>query len=160
HETWVGQRFVTGRDLNAFGIIQIVRWLNVDAGFGYGPATYYDPVNPFQGRSHGWLAGVTFQPNQHYTLDVNADFNYFSRASTGEHIYTANIVNAKTTYQFDKHFLVRLLEEFDSSRHRLLTDLLASYELVPGTVFHAGYGSLYERNATPTGALVPDGGGN
>ena len=28
----------------------------------------------------------------------------------------------------------------------MLTDLLASYELVPGTVFHAGYGSLYEKD--------------
>jgi hypothetical protein len=27
----------------------------------------------------------------------------------------------------------------------VLTDLLASYEFVPGTVFHAGYGSLYEK---------------
>ena len=27
----------------------------------------------------------------------------------------------------------------------MLTDFLASYEFVPGTVFHAGYGSLYEK---------------
>ena len=32
---------------------------------------------------------------------------------------------------------------------RLLTDVLASYEFVPGTVFHAGYGSLLEKNGTP-----------
>ena len=36
----------------------------------------------------------------------------------------------------------------------MLTDFLASYELVPGTVFHAGYGSLYERG--PSEALVND----
>ena len=35
---------------------------------------------------------------------------------------------------------------YDSSAQRVLTDLLASYELVPGTVFHAGYGSLYEKD--------------
>jgi hypothetical protein len=54
-------------------------------------------------------------------------------------------VNSKATYQFDKHFLVRFLAQFDSSSERVLTDLLASYEFVPGTVFHAGYGSLYEK---------------
>jgi hypothetical protein len=27
----------------------------------------------------------------------------------------------------------------------VLTDFLASYEFVPGTVFHVGYGSLYEK---------------
>ena len=29
--------------------------------------------------------------------------------------------------------------------HRVLTDFLASYELMPGTVAYAGYGSLIER---------------
>ena len=68
------------------------------------------------------------------------------------------MLNSKTTYQFDNHFLVRLLSQYDSSEHRVLTDFLASYEFVPGTVFHAGYGSLYERgqsNASPTDANSP-----
>jgi hypothetical protein len=37
------------------------------------------------------------------------------------------------------------LIQYDNSSHRVLTDFLASYEFVPGTVVHAGYGSLYER---------------
>jgi hypothetical protein len=81
----------------------------------------------------------------------------FDRESTGERVFDVNIVNLRTTYQFDKHFLVRLLEQFDSASHRLLTDLLASYEFVPGTVFHAGYGSLYEQRPTQAGVLVPTG---
>ena len=80
----------------------------------------------------------------------------FDRESTGERVYNVNIVNLRTTYQFDKHFLVRLLEQFDSSSRRLLTDLLASYEFVPGTVFHAGYGSLYEQRATQGGMFEPE----
>src|SRR5262249_28844479 len=82
------------------------------------------------------------------------------RETPRDRIYSVNIVNAKTTYQFSKHFLVRLQEQYDSTRYRLLTDALASYEFVPGTVFHAGYGSLYERNATPDGTRVKDGVGN
>ena len=35
--------------------------------------------------------------------------------------------------------------QYDSSRSRVLTDLLASWELLPGTVAYAGYGSLIER---------------
>ena len=82
----------------------------------------------------------------------------FDRESTGERVYNVDIVNLRTTYQFNKHFLVRLIEEFDSSSHRLLTDLLASYEFVPGTVFHAGYGSVYEKRAFEDGVLVPNAG--
>lgn len=66
-----------------------------------------------------------------------------------------NIVNTKSVYQFDKHFLVRLIEQWDSSRHQLLTDLLASYEFVPGTVLHAGYGSLAEQPSAEDGPSLP-----
>ena len=34
--------------------------------------------------------------------------------------------------------------------------MLASYEFVPGTVAHAGYGSLYEKRAFENAALVPN----
>jgi hypothetical protein len=46
----------------------------------------------------------------------------------------------------------------------VLTDFLASYEFVPGTVFHAGYGSLYEKGfgsiEPATGAPNPGGASN
>ena len=80
----------------------------------------------------------------------------FDRADTGARVFDVDIVNTKTVYQFNKHVLVRLLEQFDSSRRHLLTDLLASYEFVPGTVFHAGYGSLYEQRGFENGQLVPN----
>ncbi len=46
-----------------------------DAGFNIGPAIYYDKIDPFQGRSHSSFFGTTLQPNQHFTLDVNANFD-------------------------------------------------------------------------------------
>jgi enoyl reductase-like protein len=60
-----------------------------------------------------------------------------------------NILNSRTTYQFNKHFLARFIAQYDSSARRVLTDWLASYELVAGTVFHAGYGGLYEQADEP-----------
>jgi hypothetical protein len=32
----------------------------------------------------------------------------------------------------------------DTAKHRVLGDFLASYELMPGTVAHAGYGSFLD----------------
>ena len=91
---------------------------------------------------------------------------WFDRASTGGRVFTVDIVNLRTTYQFNRHFLVRLIEQYDSSRQRLLTDLLGSYEFVPGTVLHAGYGSLLEKrdfsssqdSSSQDGRLLPEGG--
>ena len=58
-----------------------------------------------------------------------------------------DIVNTKTTYQFTREFFLRGIVQYDSSRHRVLTDTLASYEVRPGSVFYVGYGSLIERRA-------------
>ena len=79
----------------------------------------------------------------------------FDRADTGAPVYDVTIINTRTTYQFNRHFLTRFLAQYDSSAKRVLTDLLASYEFVPGTVFHAGYGSLYEKGREFPGAPPP-----
>jgi len=148
-EPWLNRTFDNERTLIT-GNVQILRWLNVSGNFNKRMATFYDPVNPFQGKSLNTNAGFTLQPNRHFSQAANYSRVRFDRASTGERVYTVNIVNTRTTYQFNKRFLVRALEQFDSSRRRLLTDVLASYEFMPGTVFHAGYGSLFEKD-TPDG---------
>jgi len=145
HEPWLGREFKFGRDLYMQGQVQILRWLHLNGNIQWGNQVYYDPVNPFQGRIMQKHFSFTLQPNVHINEDVNYDGVAFDRSSNGERVFTVHIVNFRSTYQFDKHFLVRALEEFDSSQHRLLTDLLAAYEFVPGTVAQAGYGSLFER---------------
>jgi hypothetical protein len=155
YEPWQGTRYDVGQDLNVFGRMQALDWLEFNAGGGIGPAIYYDPVDHFPGRS--WFAdvGVTFQPNQHLTQSLDANWVRFDRADTGERVFSVDILNSRTTYQFDKHFLIRFLARYDSSARRVLTDLLASYELVPGTVLHVGYGSLFEKRAGESNALMP-----
>ena len=148
-EPWLGRRFDNERTL-INGNVQLFRWLSLNGNFNKRMATFYDPVNPFQGKSLDTGLGFNLQPSPHISQSVNYSRVRFDRASTAERVYTVNIINTRTTYQFNKHFLVRALEQFDSSRRRLLTDVLASYEFVPGTVFHAGYGSLFEKD-TPDG---------
>jgi hypothetical protein len=158
-EPFAGREFKTGGGINLYGRGQVLRWLDINGGFNKGRSIYYDdPVDPFQGNSINNWFGVTLQPNQHFKQNIDVSTNRFNRASTGERVFTVHIVNLKTTYQFDRHFLVRLIEQYDSSKHRLLTDLLASYEFVPGTVLHAGYGSLHEKREFQDGRLLPDNG--
>ncbi len=145
HETWQGTKYRVGSDFNFFGNMQTLRWLNLSGNFRYGPAIYYSESDPFQGRSRSYNVETTIQPNQHLSQNLEYTNVRFTRPPTGALVYDVDIVNAKTTYQFDKHFLVRFLAQYDSSENRVLTDFLASYELVPGTVFHVGYGSLYEK---------------
>jgi hypothetical protein len=157
-EAWLGRQFKAYNKIFVFSGMQVVRWFNIYGGLGHGPAIYYDDVDPFQGTSTGSFFGMTFQPNQHLSQEIEGNTSKLDRQSTGENVYNVLALNARTTYQFDKHFLVRFLAQYDSSEHRVLTDLLGSYEFVPGTVFHAGYGSLYERgprDAVPNDANAP-----
>jgi hypothetical protein len=145
HESWKGTKYKVGSDFNSFGNMQVLRWLNLGGSYGGGPAIFYDETDPFQGRSRNYGLSTTVQPNQHLSLNLSFNRSRFWRPGTDVDVYQVNIVNTRATYQFDKHFLVRVLARYDSSRSRVLTDFLGSYEFVPGTVVHAGYGSLYEK---------------
>ena len=69
-------------------------------------------------------------------------------------MYNLDILYSRTTYQFSRQFFIRGIAQFDSSRYRVLTDFLSSYELRPGTVVYVGYGSLVERRDFVDGEWV------
>jgi len=144
HEPFAGQEFKNNRwrmQSNA----QIFRWLFFYANANAGYATFYDPTTPYQGKSSDASTGFTYQPNGQLSESVDFERVAFDRAATGERVYTVHILNTKTTYQFTRHFFLRGIIQFDSSKYQVLTDFLSSYELRPGTVFYAGYGSLIEQ---------------
>jgi hypothetical protein len=143
-EPWANRRFDRGR-WRANGQAQLFRWLNVNAEFSEGKAVFYDSLDPFPGRSLDWNAGFTLQPNGRFSQGLSYRRVAFDREATGERVYTLDIVNSRTTYQFTRSFFVRALVQYDSSRSQVLTDFLSSYELRPGTVVYVGYGSLIER---------------
>jgi len=142
HETFAHRRFKTGR-LHADGRAQITRWLNVSGTLERSPAIYYDPLDPFGGTQVNRTLGLEWQPNARLAHTLSYDFVKFDR-TTGERVYRLHIINLRNTYQFNSRFFLRGIAQFDSSKRRILSDLLASYELVPGTVAHLGYGSVFE----------------
>ena len=78
----------------------------------------------------------------------------FDRPNGGGRLYTVNVVNTRTTYQFSREFAVRAIVQYDSQQHRVLTDFLGSYDLRPGTVVYAGYGSLFQKRAYQAPAWI------
>ena len=62
----------------------------------------------------------------------------FDRLDDGERVFTVNVLNTQTTFQLNRYIFFRAIVQYDSSQHRVLTDLLASWELLPGTVAYAG----------------------
>jgi hypothetical protein len=151
-EHWQQQRF-EGSGFNAFGFIQAFRWLSVFAATFHGDQVYYD--DQFLGYQRSTNVGINFQPTGRLSQEFGVDRVHFERKSTGERVFDVTVVNTKTTYQFTRAFALRAIAQYDSSRERVLTDFLSSYEPRPGTVVYVGYGSLIERRGFVDGQWVP-----
>ena len=144
HEPWANRRFERGA-LRSWGNVQLFRWVKFDGRIESGRATYYDAVNPFQGERRRVNGGIVLQPNGRFAQTLSFDQVTFDRRDTGERVYRVRILNSKTTYQFTRELFLRGIIQYDSSRSRVLTDTLLSYEMNPGSVFYLGYGSLLEQ---------------
>ena len=142
-EPWAQQTFDT-RTTRVMGQAQITRWLNVFSNYQFGRSVYYDDTNPFLGRSRSSSVGVSLQPSSRFNQSTSWDHVTFDRLS-GERVYAVDVLNLRATFQFDRHFFLRAIAQYDSSRRQVLTDLLGSFELRPGTVGYLGYGSLIEK---------------
>jgi hypothetical protein len=153
-EAWLGQRF-NKNYLFTTGNLQPYKWLNISAYYRGGDQIYYHPEEPCLGTGHQIELGLTFQPN----IKLNLGFEFFHdelyRETDEEKIYVVDILNVQTTYQFNKYFFIRGAVRYDNYQDKLLTDLLASFTLIPGTVLHLGYGSLYERKTWQNNQWVP-----
>ena len=130
-------------EAHADGRSQITRWLNVAFTLERADAVFYDPTDPFAGRQFTRNVNLDWQPSARLAHTLSYNFVKFERSS-GEKVFSVHIVNLRNTYQFTPRFFIRAIAQFDSAKHRVLGDFLASYELVPGTVAHAGYGSIVE----------------
>ena len=142
HETYAGRKFEIGRVM-IDGSVQILRWLSIGGGTQAGPAIFYDEEAPYQGDRRSANLRIGLQPNARLYSNTSYSFVTFTNRATGLNAYQVHILNLRNTYQFTPRFFIRAVAQFDSSRKRVLGDFLASYELSPGTVVHAGYGSLF-----------------
>jgi hypothetical protein len=153
-EAWLGQLF-NQNYLFSFGRLQPYKWLNISGYYRYGDQIYYHPEEPFPGTGHQIRFELTFQPN----IKLNLGFEFFHdelyRKTDDQMIYAVDILNVQTTYQFNKYFFIRGAVRYDNYQDKLLTDFLASFTLIPGTVLHLGYGSLYERKEWQNNQWVP-----
>jgi hypothetical protein len=153
HEPWAGRSFSLDR-WRLMGNGQVFRWLNLDGQLTFGDGTYYDPVAPFGGRMRQARLQATLQPTPRFSESISYVSSRLNRP-TGEQVYSVVIINTRTTYQFTKFFFLRATIQYEGLQKRLLTDALASYELRPGTVLYAGYGSLIEQRDYQDGVWVP-----
>ena len=142
-EIFRDQKFDTGGlTLAASG--QFTTNFYASASFRKMKAIYYSS-DPYQGESTRATAGLTYQPSDKIRSDLNFTYVDFTRESDGERIYDYPIYWGRLTYQLNRYLFFRGILEYNEYRKEMLTDFLASFTYIPGTVVHVGYGSLREK---------------
>jgi Domain of unknown function (DUF5916)/Carbohydrate family 9 binding domain-like len=142
-EPWAQRTFST-RSTRVIAQAQITRWLNLGSNYQFGRSVYYDAHDPFVGRSRSFYLEASFQPSSRFNQYTSWNRVSFDRLS-GESVYDVDVLYSKTSFQFDRRFQARTILQYDSSRKQLLTDVLGSFEPIPGTVAFLGYGSSIEQ---------------
>jgi len=142
-EVFLGQRFDTSG-----GLVQVLshvtKKLYVRGLFFRGNSIRYT-ADPYQGYGSRIQGGLTYKPSERFDFTGSLTFSDFYASATKEKEYDYAIWRGRLTYQVNKYLFFRGIAEYNTFRNTLLTDLLASFTYIPGTVLQLGYGSLYDK---------------
>ncbi len=142
-EVFLGERFnISGARF--IGASQFTKQLYFRLTYSYGKKIRY-VADPYQGSGNSASATVIYQPADKLHLALSLTYTDFHRDSDSVKEYDYTIIRSRNTFQVNKYLFFRGIVEYNAFRKTLLTDFLASFTYIPGTVIHVGYGSYYER---------------
>jgi hypothetical protein len=142
-EVFLAQRFKTdGFQISGGG--QFTRHISTSLLHRRTNAIFYSAA-PFQGRSSRWTLSLVLQPINQIEANYTLTYVSFHRSSDNLKIYEYPISRLRLTYQLNRYLFLRGIAEYNKFRRTLLSDYLLSFTYIPGTVMHAGYGSLHQR---------------
>jgi hypothetical protein len=153
-EVYEGEEFPTS-GCTVTGSSQLRKQLRLSASINRGNAIYY-AADPFGGRSTIGSLGLVYQPSDQWSQTLGLTYANFDPASGAPRLYDYAILRSRTTFQLNRYLFARGILEYNSYRRQFLTDFLASFTYIPGTVLHAGYGSLYEKTRWDGSGYVRD----
>lgn len=102
-------------------------------------------ADPYQGKGNDATAALTLLPTDNIHITLSMVYSDFFRSADSEKQYDYWISRGRVTYQVNKYLFFRGIVEYNSFYKTLMTDFLASFTYIPGTVIHFGYGSFYEK---------------
>jgi hypothetical protein len=152
-EIFLGKRFRTG---GWHGMVEgwVTKAFYLGILYRHINAIYYSE-DPFQGISNRVTGSLIYQPSQKLNFEASLVYSDFTRDSDGERLYDYPIYRGKLTYQLNRYLFFRGILEYNRYYDELLTDLLASFTYIPGTVFHLGYGVLYHQQKWEDDRWIP-----
>jgi hypothetical protein len=144
NEVFAGKRFDTS-GVRFMAESQITRQFYFFILYWRGGRIFYDPDNPFPGKSNSASLTLQYQPLEKFTTSLDLTYEDFYRRTDSRKEYDYTILRSRTTFQLNKYLFFRGIAEYNFYREKLLLDVLASFTYIPGTVVHIGYGSILEK---------------
>ncbi len=152
-EVFLGQRF--GRSgFRLIGTSQVTKRVLLETRYVYGQKIRY-VESPYQGRGSDATFSATYLPSEKLHFGLALAYSDFFRSADGAKEYDYTIIRSENIFQLNKYLFFRAIVEYNSFYKQMMTDLLASFTYIPGTVVHIGYGSLYEKTAWREEEYVP-----
>lgn len=103
---------------------------------------HYSSLN--QGYGNTYQVDLRYLPFEKLHTQATITYQNLYMQSDDSKIFDYLIARGRVTYQVNKYLFFRGITEYNKYRKSLMTDFLASFTYIPGTVFHIGYGSFYE----------------
>jgi len=142
-EVYLGRKFDRS-SLSFVANSYISKKLALAGSYRYGEKIRYVD-DPYQGRGTDAQVSATYIPSDNLHFDLSLAYSDFARSADDAKEFDYTILRSRNIYQVNKYLFFRAIVEYNSFRKRLMTDFLASFTYIPGTVIHLGYGSLYEK---------------
>lgn len=146
-EIFRGIRFKTN-NYNATLVSQVNKRLQMRTTFQKAKKIRYifdENLLPYAGRGVDVSGSLAWQASEQFNTTNTLLYSNFLRQSDDVREFNRTILRSRNVFQLNQYFFLRAILEFDTNTKTLFTDYLASFTLIPGTVVHFGYGSLYDR---------------
>jgi hypothetical protein len=143
-EGWKGE-LLTKTVYRAMGSVWVTKWLNLGGTVRYSRDIFYNADVPFQGPTHSLAFNTILQPSDELKFSLDLNHIRMKDPVTAQEVFDAKILNAQLTYQFNSYFFLRATCRNDTWSRRMLTDYLASFTYIPGTVIFLGYGQVFDK---------------
>ena len=140
-----------------FGVMS-ARLLSIYGGYNFGDGIFYDPDNPYIGRSTVGNVNFRFQPTSRLRTEftmVSSDFVDPVAEADEDDIFNVRIFRTRTTYQFTDRLLARYILEHNTAAATLGNNVLFTYRVNAGTVIFIGYDDRYREGMLIDDMLFP-----
>ena len=128
------------------------RLFTLRGNFTAGDEIYFDPENPYLGRTRQTRLSTVLRPTPRLTSQLDLNTSRFTDIRVGaKEVFHVKILRALSTFTFTDRMLVRNITEYNSYSRKLGLNILLNYRLNALTVFYAGYDDHYRQ-----ADLIPD----